>query len=192
MTTPARPRMLACSLLIVTTLASGCDRVRSLTNNLGKGGAAKPAGTAAYDSAQVTAIDASTYDAFIARKNRLVIVDFYADWCPPCRQLGPILEKAASEHPAVVYVGRINVDQAKQFASEHQVRGIPDVRIFKDGSEVDRFVGCPGESVVLARVATLAQDVSPAVAEAAKPAKSIEKSVTPMPKGWLPPGMQKR
>ena len=192
MVTPVRPNMLGCALLLAAVLASGCERVRSLTKTLKQSGTAKPAVAAGYDPAQVTAIDASSYDAFIAQKNKLVIVDFYADWCPPCRLLGPVLEKTAAEHPAVVFVGRFNVDQARQFASDQRVSGIPDVRIFKDGREVDRFVGFPGEAAVVAKIATLAEGITPAAADPAKPAKPVEASVKPMPKGWMPPGMQKR
>ena len=189
MVTHFRRLTLIFALCITVALVGGCQRMRSLTKMFGKGGEASEAGAF---GPQVKAIDASTYDAFIAQKNKLIIVDFYADWCPPCRQLGPILNKAANAHPDVVFVGRVNVDQAQKLAADNQVSGIPDVRIFKDGREVDRFLGCPDEASVMAKVAALAQGVTPAAAEPATPAKPVEGSVKPMPKDRMPPGMLKR
>ena len=187
-----RPLIFGAAVLMAAALGSGCDRLRSLAKNLKRAGDAKPAVSAAYGSGQITTIDGTSYDAFIAQPNKLVIVDFYADRCPPCRLLGPMLETAAAAHPGVVFVGRVNVDQATQLAAEQQVSGIPDVRIFKDGRQIDRFIGCPSEPEVLAKIASLAQGIKPAAAEPPKPAKTLEEAVTPMPKGWLPPGMQKR
>lgn len=200
MRTSARTVVLGSMLLIAAVLGSGCERVRSMAKNLKQEGGTKPASQAAYRSDQVTNIDASTYEAFIAQKNRLVVIDFYADWCGPCRRLGPILDKAAAAHPAVVYIGRVNVDQVKQLAVDNQVHAIPDVRIFKDGREVDRFVGCPDESDVLGKIEALTHDINPGPAEQAgdpakdpaKTGKSFEESVQPMPKNWMPPGIEKR
>ena len=83
---------------------------------------------------------------------KVVVIDFYADWCGPCRKLGPILDQIASEHGGKILVGKVNVDQNRELASSEGVRGIPDVRIFRDGREVDRFVGLPGESEVRRRL----------------------------------------
>lgn len=185
-----RRLLLGIPLLLAVVHLSGCDRLRSLTHKLKSVPGGIPAAT--YDSGQVTAIDASSYDAFVAQKNKLVIVDFYADWCGPCRMLGPMLEAAAAAHPAVVFVGRLNVDQAKEFAAGKEVRGIPDVRIFKDGREVDRFVGCPSEAEVLAKIATLAAGITPVATTPATPAQTPAETVKPMPKNWMPPGMEKR
>lgn len=187
-----RPLLLGFALSLAAVLGSGCERVQSLTKKLKQSVAEKPAAAAVVGTGQVTTLDASNYEAFIAQRNKLVIVDFHADWCGPCRQLEPILEAAAAAHPAVVYVGRFNVDLAKEFAAAKQVRSIPDVRIFKDGREVDRFVGCPSEASVLAKIAGLAQGITPAAAAAAKPTQAPEESVKPMPKNWMPPGIQKR
>jgi thioredoxin len=193
MVLPVRPLLLGCVLMLAAALVSGCDRVRGLTNKLKQEVAAKNAAAAAPDGPQIVTLDASTYDAFIAQKGKLVIVDFYADWCGPCRMLGPMLEKAAAAHPAVVFIGRVNVDYEKSLAVQQQVRNIPDVRIFNAGQEVDRFVGCPSEPEIMDKIATLAQGITPAAAGApATPAKSFEEAVTPMPKNWLPPGLQKR
>lgn len=187
-----RPFLLGLMLAMAAVLVTGCDRLRSSLSKILKPNT--PSTSAAASSDQVSTLDPANYDAFIAHKNRLVIIDFYADWCGPCRKLGPMLDAAAAAHPGVVYVGRINVDQARQFAAAQRVSSIPDVRIFKDGSEVDRFVGCPSEAAVLAKVDALSQGIIPAATAPAPtaPAQSPAEAVKPMPKNWLPPGIEKR
>lgn len=189
---PAHPRMLGCLLLLAAVLVTGCERLRTLATIIKQGANAQSVTTGTYTPEQVTTLDDSTYDAFIAEKSRLIIVDFYADWCGPCKKLGPMLERAAAAHPGVVYVGRVNVDQAAKLAAANQVRGIPDVHIFKEGREVDHFIGCPSEAEVMAKIAALAEGITAVVAEPAKPDKPVEETIRPMPKDWLPPGIRKR
>ncbi|MEI6604862.1 MAG: thioredoxin domain-containing protein [Verrucomicrobiota bacterium] len=189
---PAHPRRLGCLLLLAAVLVTGCERLRTLATLIKQGGNAQSVTTGTYTPEQVTALDDSTYDAFIAQKSRLIIVDFYADWCGPCKKLGPMLERAAAAHPGVVYVGRVNVDQAAKLAAANQVRGIPDVHIFKEGREVDHFIGCPSEAEVMAKIAALAEGITAVVAEPAKPDKPVEETIRPMPKDWMPPGIRKR
>lgn len=71
--------------------------------------------------------------------DQLTIVDFYADWCGPCRTLGPIIEKVSEEKS--VKLIKVNADDSKELASDFNVRGIPTVIFFKGGQEVDRIVG---------------------------------------------------
>lgn len=71
--------------------------------------------------------------------NDLVMVDFYADWCGPCRTLGPMIERISEEKK--VKLLKVDADEAKDIASSFSVRGIPTVIFFKDGQEVDRVVG---------------------------------------------------
>lgn len=84
------------------------------------------------------------FDAFISEPGQLNIVDFYADWCGPCRRLGPILSGVVEANSGVARLGKINVDHAKQLARFQGVRSIPDVRFYIDGKMVHQFVG--GES----------------------------------------------
>ncbi|WP_071515341.1 thioredoxin [Geitlerinema sp. PCC 9228] len=72
-------------------------------------------------------------------KEMPVIVDFYADWCGPCKMLSPLLEEIASEYDCVV--AKVDVDQNQQVAQAYQVQGIPDVKIFRDGEVIEGFVG---------------------------------------------------
>lgn len=71
----------------------------------------------------------------------VVVVDFYADWCPPCRKFGPIFEEVAGDLEGAALFGKVNVDTGKKAANKHGVSSIPTIIIFKDGKEVKRRTG---------------------------------------------------
>ena len=71
----------------------------------------------------------------------VVLVDFWAPWCPPCRKQGPIVEAVAKKFAGKAWVCKLNVDDAKPVAEKFGVRGIPTLIVFKDGEEVSRMVG---------------------------------------------------
>lgn len=187
-------------LLMVAASLTACDQVQSITKKLkgtreGVATAANAVATASGDAVQ--AIDSSTYAGFVAQKDKLVIVDFYADWCGPCKMMGPALEKAVAAHPGGVCLGKVNIDQAKQLAAENRVSGIPDVRFFQNGKQVDKFVGFPGEAAVLEKVTALSKGVAPPAVPSpdgspTKPTPPSEPKIQRMKKDWLPPGLEKR
>ncbi|MGM0440097.1 MAG: thioredoxin [Chlamydiota bacterium] len=84
-------------------------------------------------------IDDSSFEETI--KEGVVLVDFYADWCGPCRMLAPILEEVAEAVKGKAVIAKLDVDQAQQTASTYQVTSIPTIILFKDGKEVNRVVG---------------------------------------------------
>lgn len=83
----------------------------------------------------------------------LVVVDFNATWCPPCKMMNPILEKMSDELAGQVDFKAIDVDENQQVASQMQVQGIPTFVVKKDGQVVDRIVGYTPEPVFKARIA---------------------------------------
>jgi len=70
-----------------------------------------------------------------------VLVDFWAEWCGPCRMISPLLEQIANDHAGKVLVGKVNVDQEQALASKYGIQSIPAFFIFKNGQVTDQFVG---------------------------------------------------
>ena len=74
-------------------------------------------------------------------ENGLVLVDFYADWCGPCRMLSPILEALATEMNDKVTVAKLDVDHAQKTTATYQITSVPTLILFKDGKEANRIIG---------------------------------------------------
>lgn len=74
-----------------------------------------------------------------------VLVDFYAEWCGPCKLAAPIIDKLADEYRDRMIIAKVNVDENNQLAGEHGVMSIPTVIVFNHNEEVDRQIGFPGE-----------------------------------------------
>jgi thioredoxin 1 len=74
-------------------------------------------------------------------ENGVTLVDFYADWCGPCRMLAPVLEKVAKEVHGDAVIGKLDIDQAQRIASSFQITSVPTLILFKDGKEIGRLVG---------------------------------------------------
>ncbi|MFA6073746.1 MAG: thioredoxin [Candidatus Woesearchaeota archaeon] len=83
-------------------------------------------------------LTAKNFKEQIAKGN--TIVDFWAEWCGPCKMLGPIFEELSKEIKNVKFA-KVNIDDSQEIASEHAVRGIPTMILFKNGEEIDRIVG---------------------------------------------------
>ena len=76
-----------------------------------------------------------------ALANGLTLVDFWAEWCGPCRTLGPIVEKVAAQNPETLNVFKVNVDDYPELAQRFEIRGIPTLLLFSDGELVERIIG---------------------------------------------------
>ncbi|KAI9140033.1 thioredoxin-like protein, partial [Paraphysoderma sedebokerense] len=86
-----------------------------------------------------------------------VIVDFYANWCGPCKMLAPIIQKVIEAENGKVKLVKIDVDEANEVAAKYQVAALPTVSAFKEGKEVDKFVGLRDEKFLKGFVAKLTQ-----------------------------------
>ncbi len=86
------------------------------------------------------------------KRHPVMVVDFWAPWCGPCRVVSPVLEQLASEMAGKVTFGKLNVDDNPQVSSEFQVQGIPTILVFKDGEPVDGLVGAAPKAMIEARI----------------------------------------
>jgi thioredoxin 1 len=78
----------------------------------------------------------------------IVLVDFWAAWCSPCKMIAPIISELANQYEGKATIGKLNVDEHKQAASKYGVRSIPTLILFKDGEPVERFVGVKTKSAL--------------------------------------------
>lgn len=96
----------------------------------------------------VLSVNKSNFDS-VKTSNKLVLLDFYADWCGPCRMVSPLVNEIAEENPQYL-VGKINVDQEPELAQAFGVSSIPTLVVMKNGRIVQRSVGARPKSQILA------------------------------------------
>jgi thioredoxin 1 len=94
----------------------------------------------------VPEFDDNNFDAEVLNSDGPVLVDFWAPWCGPCRQIAPVIEQLAGENSGSIKIGKLNVDNAPQAAQSYGVSSIPTLMIFKGGEVVERLVGVQPKS----------------------------------------------
>jgi thioredoxin 1 len=91
----------------------------------------------------------STFDEAIGASETVVLVDFWAEWCGPCKMIAPTLEEIATEQRGKVAIAKLNVDDNPDTARRYDVMSIPTLLVFKDGEQVKRIVGAKGKGQLL-------------------------------------------
>lgn len=89
----------------------------------------------------------NNFDEEVLNGEGKVLVDFYADWCGPCKMMSPVIDKIAEEN-STVKVGKVNVDENPEIASKYGIMSIPTIMIFENGDCVKRFVGLTSKSEI--------------------------------------------
>ena len=83
----------------------------------------------------------ANFKADVLESDKLTIVDFWAEWCGPCRLIGPVVEDLANEYEGKATIGKLNVDDNREIAAQYGIMSIPTLLLFKDGKVVDQVVG---------------------------------------------------
>lgn len=86
-------------------------------------------------------VDSVNFEEEVLRSDLPVLVDFWANWCPPCKMLGPVVSQLADEYEGKIKVAKIDVDQCAPIAMEYRVTNIPALKVFKDGKVISEEMG---------------------------------------------------
>ena len=91
----------------------------------------------------------------IINSGKPVVIDFWAEWCGPCRMVGPVVEELAKEYEGRVHIGKMNVDDNVETPETYGIRNIPTILFFKDGKLVDKQIGATQKAVLATKVQAL-------------------------------------
>ena len=94
----------------------------------------------------------STFEQMVVKSDKLVLVDFWAEWCGPCKMIAPILDQIAQELDDKLVIGKLDIDENQDTAMAFGVMSIPTLLLFKDGEPVDRIVGYQPKPQLMARL----------------------------------------
>ena len=101
-------------------------------------------------------LDERNYDEALVAAEGVLMVDFWAEWCGPCRAIGPVLEDLAKTSGGTVSLAKVNVDENPGLAARYGIRSIPTIRFVKDGKVRDQVVGAVPKTQIQAKLASLA------------------------------------
>ena len=107
------------------------------------------------NSAAIT-IDEGNFDSEVVKSSQPVLVDFWAEWCGPCKMIAPILDEIAKEKAGSVKVGKVNVDHNQSLSARYGIRAIPTLLLFKDGQLRDQVTGMTSKKDLLGRLEAVA------------------------------------
>ena len=96
----------------------------------------------------------SNFQSEVLSSDKLTVIDFWAEWCGPCRAIGPVIEELSKEYDGKVNVGKVNVDQNSELTVNYGVTSIPAILFIKDGQVVDKLVGAQPKSNFVKKIET--------------------------------------
>ncbi len=100
-------------------------------------------------------LTSATWDQEVTEYKGMVMVDFWAVWCGPCRMVAPTIEELAKDYAGKIKVGKLNTDENADIASKFKIMGIPTIIFFKDGQKVDQIVGAVPKPQLKSKIDTL-------------------------------------
>lgn len=103
-------------------------------------------------SANVSPVSALDFESEVLKSTKLVIVDFWAEWCGPCKMIAPLLDEVAKEMPDKVKIVKVNVDQEQQLAQQYGIYNIPTLLFFKEGTVREQVVGTAAKKVLVEKI----------------------------------------
>ncbi len=96
-----------------------------------------------------TTLNVDSFDEAISTTDKPIIVDFWAEWCGPCKMIAPVLDEIASENSEKITVGKVNVDENPDLARRFEVMSIPTLIVFQNGEPIKRLVGAKNKAGLL-------------------------------------------
>ncbi|PYK17937.1 MAG: thioredoxin [Verrucomicrobia bacterium] len=108
------------------------------------------------DNSSVIKLDESNFDREVTQDDKPVIVDFWAEWCGPCKMIAPLLDEIAREKADAVKVAKVNVDENQSLSLKYNIRAIPALLFFKNGQLRDQVTGVASKKDLLNRIEALA------------------------------------
>ena len=108
------------------------------------------------DNSSTVTIDENNFESEVTKSDKPVLVDFWAEWCGPCKMIAPVLDEIAKEKGSAVKVAKVNIDDNQSLSFRFNVRAIPTLLFFKNGQVVDQVTGMTSKKDLLSRVAAMA------------------------------------